>query len=274
MKNRFFPLAAIALLCGASVMTSCDSDTLSSRLAENALEEHPLFVDSSQVVTFQTGYYEVTNETELKQLEKAGMITCKFENVIEKKWHRGYFRSPGVVKEIPHTFASVELTPAGKKLEVTLRHDNRSYILKALKVNKPEEKKQLPDYMNIGGTNESEVEVLDNVMDGDAYDEAPEEAEEYESEQDKYRTSLSKINVVSHEMLVCKTNIIDAFDVFCPEEYVKNGKGTCKFIYEFVDPTPFGHVLTSRTFNKPQMGVATFEHTTDNGWVVSHTELR
>lgn len=130
-------IAACCLLGG--ILTSCDSDTLSPRLAKKALQKEAILRDSSAVATFHTGFYEI-NESEgdqLAQLQAAGMISFNTETIIEKKKKSTYDFWTGYryyTVDVTHTFATVELTEKGAKIQslqprpMPQRHRGRPWL--------------------------------------------------------------------------------------------------------------------------------------------------
>lgn len=70
-----FLLPALAL----SVLVSCNDNVLSKRLARNAIEREAMFRDSSQVVKFDVGYYEIRPEMReaLDTLVALGVINLR-----------------------------------------------------------------------------------------------------------------------------------------------------------------------------------------------------
>lgn len=88
MKKFLLLLAVVFLLAG----TSCSNgdSALSASSAEKAVKKYPMFAKDSQVINFNTGFYEV-NESSLQQLAQlaaAGMITYTTESAIEKRTKR------------------------------------------------------------------------------------------------------------------------------------------------------------------------------------------
>ena len=49
----------------------------------------------------------------------------------------------------------------------------------------------------------------------------------------------------------------------------EEGKGTCKYIYKFVDKTPFGYVFDAPSEGWLSQSSATLRHYQDLGWVVT-----
>lgn len=87
---------------------------------------------------------------------------------------------------------------------------------------------------------------------------------------DKYELAMSRVNRTAHNMLTGKWNLVKVKEVFCPEEYAKNGKATCKFIIEFTEKTPFGYVLGAPKQHERTLANATLTHYTDMGWLIDN----
>lgn len=282
-----------AFVCvGAFSLVSCDSDRLSARLAKKAVEEHTAFRDSSLTVQFNVGYYEVSEDdiAQLNQLQKANVITFKTEKVTEKKkrWSYSWYSSSSYTENIEHTFADVKLTEEGRKYLVSEKPAMREDWEKVLrKLEKKYKELKEPDFMNLEAKAgekpekkeeavpekpEKEDEVIDSAEVAEAMAEvaAPMEEEkpaETTASAGSYEAAVERVKVETCNMLAGKLKVVEVLDVFCPEEYVKNGKGECSVVYEIEDRTPFGWVL----YKSENYGVMNFRllHTEDNGWVVA-----
>ncbi len=277
-KSSLAVLSGLLLTVSGGMLTSCDSDTLSARLAKNALCKESSFRDSSQCVTLNTGYYEVDEAeiTRLKQLQNAKMVTCKIETVIEKKkqsrynWYSGYTY---YYEDVEHQFAEVTLTKEGLKYKVYQPVTMREDLEELLKANEKTEE-ETPDYMTVkeSTTVQNESSAPEVPADSAAViEEEPVEtppAETPSEEKSAYDKALEKANREYHEMLAGRLEVVKVIEVYCPEEMQKNGKGTCKFVYEFVDKTPFGYVLGAPEQHKRHIGKATLTHYEDKGWIV------
>lgn len=289
MGIYFRRTAAIIAACClfGSIFTSCDSDTLSPRLAKKALKKEAMFRDSSAVELFHTGFYEI-NESEgkqLAQLQAAGVVTFKTETIIEKKKKSTYDFWTGYryyTIDVPHTFATVELTNEGKKYEVTRPVIYREDVEKDLRLHEKSEE-EMPDYMAATMQKEApDKEVKPAAADSVVVDTAATEIAEAVPAQtdrekpekpdspeiDQYELTIARVNRIPHNMLSGKWELVKVKEVFCPEEYAKTGKGSCKFIIEFTDKTPFGYVLGAPEQHKRTLLDASLTHYNDVGWVV------
>ncbi len=279
-KSSLAVLSGLLLTVSGGMLTSCDSDTLSARLAKKALCKEAAFRDSSQCVTLSTGYYEVDEAeiTQLKQLQNAKMVTCKIETVIEKKrqsrynWYSGYTY---YYEDVEHKFAEVALTKEGLKYKVYQPVTMREDLEELLKANEKTEE-EMPDYMTVkeSTTTQSESAAPEAEVPADSAAVTEEEivetppAETPSEEKSAYDKALEKVNREHHDMLAGRLEVAKVIEVYCPEEMEKNGKGTCKFAYEFVDKTPFGYVLGAPEQHKRRIGKATLTHYEDKGWIV------
>lgn len=293
-KNSFHGLLAVMPLLAACflIFSSCDSDELSPRLAKKALEDAPQLRDSCLTRTFETGYYEVEADDTIKlgQLQRAGVITYSAETVVEKRKRYSYswYGSSSYTENVDHIFVTVELTEEGKKLEVTNKPVMRSVYEKALGLFDKKEEIKDPAYMSAEAaaaakkaeqkedktstadvTEAVDTAVVDTVAADVDYAEAEPEPEPAAPATDPYDTACAKVNKVEHEMLIANIKIVKVIDVFCPEEYKKNGQGECNFVYEFDDLTPFAWVFGDKeALHKRNVSSAKFKHTVDQGWYV------
>lgn len=286
-KSGLAVLSGLLLAVSGGMLTSCDSDTLSARLAKKALNKEAALRDSSQCVSFTTGYYEVDDAeiTRLKQLQNAKMVTCKVETVIEKKrrsrynWYSGYTY---YYEDVEHKFAEVALTEEGLKYKVYRRVVMREDLEDLLKIY-DETGEEVPGYMTVNDAPAAQEAAPAAPVEEEAVadsatvaEEEPVEevapAEEPAEEKSPYEKALDKVNRETHDMLAGRIKIEKVIEVYCPEEMKKNGKGACRFVYEFVDKTPFGFVLGAPEQNKRKIGKATLVHYQDKGWLVDQLD--
>ena len=280
-KSRFIvSLCSLALLCGAT-FTSCGSDdgSLSKGDAKSALKDIVLMQDSASCTSFYTGYYEVDRDAYmlLNKLKNAEMVTVTFDT----KYHDvqvGYW-SNRHIKQEKHVFAKVDFTEKGKKYIITnvpkLRKDIKEIQEKLVKEIDVKEPKYLTvdqktiDYYDIdaktGKNNNPEEEIV-----------AVDSVEYFESDsgnyKDEYEKAYAKVHTESFDVLLGKGKIDKVYEVYCPEEYKKVGKGECKFLFKVDDFTPFGwciyDIKEGQCFNYK----AELKHYEDKGWVVEDFE--
>ncbi|MCX4260883.1 MAG: hypothetical protein OSJ33_06405 [Muribaculaceae bacterium] len=273
--NKFLSMVACAaIICG---MTSCgDSEVLSVSSAKKALKKEAFFAKDYATHNFNTGFYEV-DETDLDRLAKlqtAGMVTFTTQNVVEKQQKSRYEYYRGYVYytiDIEHTFASVKLTEAGAKLIVAEPTTMRKDIADDMKDNK-DYTATMPDYMNAVYTATSspsspatETEEEETFQSDDSL----QTTKDPNDPNAAYNTILARVNITSQAMLLGHFELVKVKEVFCPAEYVKEGKGTCKYIYKFVDKTPFGYVFDAPSEGWLSQSSATLRHYQDLGWVVT-----
>ena len=117
-----FPLlvARVGVVCAGIVQRQCAF----KRLARNAIEREAMFRDSSQVVKFDVGYYEIRPEMReaLDTLVALGVINCKVEEVVEHRRFEKYTWWEGTkvyYKDVTHYFADVSLTESGEAYMVS-----------------------------------------------------------------------------------------------------------------------------------------------------------
>lgn len=294
-KNSFRGLLTLMPLLAACVLTftSCDSDELSPRLAKKALQDSPELRDSCLTRTFNTGYYEIEADDTVKlgQLQRAGVITYTTETVVEKKtrYRYSWYGSSSYTENVDHIFATVELTEQGKKLEVANKPQLRSVYEKALGLFDKKKEIEEPAYMSAmaaekakkaekSETNEPESDeyatedsvAVDTFAVEEDYDEPVTEPTPAATKTDPYDEACSRVNMVQHEMLLGKIEIVKVIDVFCPEEYKKSGAGECNFVYEITELTPFAWVYCDQEqLQTRKLATAKFKHTVDQGWYVT-----
>lgn len=291
-KTKAMLLCSALTICGIT-FTSCDSDQLSKRLAEKALEKTPELRDSSMVVEFNTGYYEVKGAEfkRLKQLQAAKMITAQFETIIETRKERRYDWWSGpyyVTRDVEHIFAKVAFTEEGKKLVVAnppkMREDEEKDLRIFDKEYQNEETE--PEYMKISvdepkssktsTTEQSESgensasEQSENSLSSDSSEVAAAE-QNTETGKSAYDIACERTQKDRHYVMIGKLKIYKVKEVFCPEEMQKNGIGTCTFIVEFTDKNPFAWVYYGKYLKNGERTIRTAElkHYDDMGWLVT-----
>lgn len=275
--RSIIPAAAfvVAALFGAA---SCDSDTLSSRLAKKALEREAMFRDSSQTVQLSVGFYETDSATlaKLQALTKEGVITCKVSEITEHRRFEKYTWWEGTkayYKDVKHYFAEVSLTDEGRK-----------YVV----VNRPEKRLGEDD---IPGVEEGNVVAVDTLNPDDEADDkddasavetagakeekAAEATAETASSQgsQQYEAAMKRVKFTTTEMLAGFWRVERAFNVMCPENYRREGTGNCQFVARFEHVTPFGRIIDGRKEGERVSGRASLVHFLDKGWAVDHMDF-
>lgn len=287
MKKLNLIIAAAALLL---CMGSCSNSEgpLSASSAKKAVEKEAMFAKDSQVMSFGTGFYEVTPEAlqKLARLSAAGMITYTTEKAVEQRTERvwqGYWT--GYVSKTvseTHVFAQVELTDAGRKFEIEEPTMLRADKLKDFASNKDYEE-AVPDYMdafdNAFGKEEVEapavaeaVEEVVEVVDTAAVEEVAIEEEPAPVQTDpnaRYNALRARVSEVEHFMLCGRFEVVKAKEVLCTEDMYKEGRGSCTLLYKFVDKTPFGFVSGSPAEGYIQASQVKFRLYQDMGWTVA-----
>lgn len=255
-----FLLPALAL----SVLVSCNDNVLSKRLARNAIEREAMFRDSSQVVKFDVGYYEIRPEMReaLDTLVALGVINCKVEEVVEHRRFEKYTWWEGTkvyYKDVTHYFADVSLTESGE-----------AYMVSDPPITRLGDDFTLSDSLLL-----SENSLFVQTDDETAADsvgaiEAPENDTDTveKAKQNAYAVALDKVRYTSYWMLAGFYRVDKVGEVFCPPEYAKEGRGVCRFICRFTGLSPFGRVMTSHKEGETRKGRATLLHYLDEGWVV------
>ncbi len=295
MKIMFKSLCVAILfaMAASASLTSCgESEVLTKGDAKSAIKKDPAFRDSSYTATFNTGYYEVSENdiTTLKQLEKAGVITVKLTNVIEQKRQYSYSYWSGRTSytvDVEHTFAQVDFTEAGWKYVVWNRPRLREDVEKDLKLNEKDTEEILPDFMNVEAATEENVAAVketvgtvetdttvaavDSIATEEVVQEVVEEVAAPAAEADPYEAASSRINIKSWDVMLGKIKVVKAKEVFCPAEDAEKGTGTCTFIVEFYDKTPFGWVNEAPANGTRMQLKATLTRYNDMGWVVTST---
>lgn len=292
--KKLFGIGLIAAM--AFAMISCGSDgPLTASSAKNALSKEAVFTKNSLTQKFNVGFYEVSESQldVLAKLQAAGVITFTAKNVKEyvntREWTGGWYGSYRyVTKEVPHWFASVDLTDAGKKMVVEDPVVNREDIEKDFKSNK-DFNEVVPQYMSETFVIESPTSTNHSVEKTDE----PTEVDTTESDtaivvaeevidvvedvpqtapQDKnsdYNAALSKVNPIEVNVLLGQIKIVKCKEVLCTNDMFEAGKGECKFIWKVTDKTPFGYVADNfppEGYLNP--GTATFVYYNDMGWTV------
>lgn len=300
MKKILTYAMGALLLLGA---TACQNDgPLSAGAAKSALKDSPTFGKENYAYTFQTGFYEVTENQldNLAKLKAAGVVDFTVETVTEYvqkstyNWWTGY--SYYTVEE-QHTFATVSLTEAGLKYEVPEPNGVPKYLRKYFDKMKDYEE-IVPDYMSAVYGNaaqpvavdeeevvveevapepydSTEVAVAEEVVE-EVVEPEPAPAPKKEEKADKnaaYHAMLDRVNTEDHYMLLGRFKLEKVLLVECTEEMLKNGKGSCTFVYTFVDKTPFGFVFGAPDLDAYKLGSATFKLYANEGWMVDDIDL-
>jgi hypothetical protein len=279
MKTWMKTVACSALLLLALSSCSGNNDVLTESAAEKALKKADFLAKDSQLSKFQTGYYEVSKELldRLAKLKAANMITLRVDEKTEIK--KTYWRT---VESLPHYFVAVELTEEGKKFERDEHKYVPEYLEKYIKANKNYEAK-LPAYMDsvyvVQYNNSEECNITDEDQEAmEKYlkelddnpsatpqaNEGKDSSDGYDPHKD-YLAAKAKVQTEDHWMLVFQCKLNDVYEVKCDKEKESADTGSCKFVFELTDVTPFGY--TFFTFDKQyRFGNASFVRYEDLGW--------
>lgn len=284
-------LAAAALVLGVS---SCGDDAvLGKSAAKKAIKKEAVFAKDFATASFDTGYYEVDEDYILKlaQLQAAGVITYKIDNVVEKVQKRNYNYWSGYsyyTVDNEHMFATVEFTDEGRKLVVEKPTRTREDIAKDFKTNEDFEE-AMPDYMNSTTDNaepapeavaveeeatvetaapDSAVAEADSVA-TEVVEEVVEEVAAPANPNAAYEAAVARVNREEHQVLLGRYKFIKVKEVLCSEEMAKNGVGKCRLLYTFEDKTPFGYVLGAPRQGYVEDTEVSFVYYQDLGWTVS-----
>lgn len=291
MKKVIAMLAAAALVLGVS---SCGDDAvLGKSAAKKAIKKEAVFAKDFATASFDTGYYEVDEDYILKlaQLQAAGVITYKIDNVVEKVQKRNYNYWSGYsyyTVDNEHMFATVEFTDEGRKLVVEKPTRTREDIAKDFKTNEDFEE-AMPDYMNSTTDNaepapesvaveeeatvetaapDSAVAEADSVA-TEVVEEVVEEVAAPANPNAAYEAAVARVNREEHQVLLGRYKFIKVKEVLCSEEMAKNGVGKCRLLYTFEDKTPFGYVLGAPRQGYVEDTEVSFVYYQDLGWTVS-----
>lgn len=276
----FVPLALLALL------TSCDNTALTAGEAEDAVKMDVSWDNPQVLKTFKVGYFEVSEDRiiELRQLQAAGMITLKVEKAVEEKVYRGWYNSS--TNYIDHYYAEVALTKEGQKyvFEGEIKK-GRKDIIKDMKDNEKED--VTPDYMlNLPAL--KVTTLLPNPSSAAAQDETLEALKVAAQAQDvvediekavidstsaapdlsAYERAKAKVNATTVQIILGEIEFVKAKEIYCPEEWQKLGKASCKIITAFTDKTPFGYVYGAPAEGHRNIESIELKRYEDLGWVV------
>lgn len=287
MKKVIAMLAAAALVLGVS---SCGDDAvLGKSAAKKAIKKEAVFAKDFATASFDTGYYEVDEDYILKlaQLQAAGVITYKIDNVVEKVQKRNYNYWSGYTYytvDNEHMFATVEFTDEGRKLVVEKPTRTREDIAKDFKTNEDFEE-AMPDYMKsttdnaepapeavdapaVAAAEDSAVVEVDSVA-TEVVEEVVEEVAAPADPNAAYEAAMARVNREEHQVLLGRYKFIKVKEVLCSEEMAKNGVGKCRLLYTFEDKTPFGYVLGAPREGYVEDTEVSFVYYQDLGWTVS-----
>ena len=276
----FVPLALLALL------TSCDNTALTAGAVEDAVMMDVSWENPQLLKTFKVGYFEVSEDRiiELRQLQAAGMITLKVEKAVEEKVWRGWYNSS--TDYIDHYYAEVALTEKGQKyvFEGEVKK-GRKDIIKDMKDNEKED--VTPDYMlNLPALkvttllpNPSSVAAQDETLEAlNVNAQAQDVAEDMEEtvvdstdaapELSAYERAKAKVNATTVQVILGEMEFVKAKEIYCPEEWQKLGKASCKIIIAFTGKTPFGYVYGAPAEGHRNIESIELRRYEDLGWVV------
>lgn len=286
--KKFMLLLAATIVAGGCLTSCSDGEVLSASSAKKALKKEAMFNKDYAVGAFSTGFYEVSAETlnDLAKLKAAGMITFGVETVVEHvketrgNWWNGFYT---VDKEVTHTFATVDLTEEGAKLEVEEPVLMRADRIKDFAANK-DYTENVPDYMEavysgeVPSTEETqqpadtiETEIVEEV-EGPMAEEAETTPAAKPDPNAAYNATLARVNSETHMMRLGQFEIAKVTEVFCPKNMAEEGRGTATLIYRFVDKTPFGYVLGAPQADKLNTAKADFVRYENLGWTVSNLD--
>ena len=276
----FVPRALLALL------TSCDNTALTAGAVEDAVMMDVSWDNPQLLKTFKVGYFEVSEDRiiELRQLQAAGMITLKVEKAVEEKVWRGWYNSS--TDYIDHYYAEVALTEKGQKyvFEGEVKK-GRKDIIKDMKDNEKED--VTPDYMvNLPALkvttllpNPSSVAAQDETLEAlNVNAQAQDVVEDMEEtvvdstdaapELSAYERAKAKVNATTVQVILGEMEFVKAKEIYCPEEWQKLGKASCKIIIAFTGKTPFGYVYGAPAEGHRNIESIELRRYEDLGWVV------
>jgi len=251
----------------AASLTSCDKHTLTARLAKKAIEKETAFRDSSQVVQIGIGYYEVDSaaKQKLEALAREGVISCKISGIAERHRFEKYTWWEGTkvfYKDITHYFAEVSLTGEGKKFVVS----NPPV--------KPQGEDNIPeaDYHNMSADSLQAEAFSGNSTAGNTEAVSENSASTIQKDTtgnaNPYSEALKRVKLTTVNVLTGFYKVEKVLNVFCPDNYRKNGIGKCNFVCKFTGITPFGKIMTNRKDGERTYGNADFTRFEDKGWRV------
>lgn len=293
MKALVKLFAAAAIVAGMTACSGSDSP-LSASSAKKALKKEAMFAKDSQVRKFEVGFQEVSEGylQGLAALKQAGVIDYTTETAVEKKrsreWVNYFVGYQYRTVEVLHVFANVTLTDAGRKFVVEHPTEVRADLLDELKANEGYEE-TVPEYMSAsdntftanataGQIVEEEPTDLDTMTEEDIAEtveevqEAVEQAKAPAGKADPnaaYKAMLDRVSTETVNVLLGRYEIVKVKEVLCTEEMFKEGRGSCKVFFKFVEKTPFGYVLGAPENDKVSHGSAKFCLYQDLGWTVT-----
>lgn len=288
--------SAMAAMLAVTTFTSCDNSVLTAGLAEDAVEKDVFWDDPKETKTIYVGYFEIDKDdlVQYQQMKAAGLATFTIEKVMEKKVHYNYnywYGRSSYTTDEEHYFINVQLTEEGKKYVVNTEdgkiRKGRKDIIKDMRLEDKELKadETMPDYMTkyeavkigeeeiasaattVNLNEEPGAEVADTaVVDSIAAEEM--QPDEPQPTGSAYDQAIAKVNKEEVIVVTGEYDIVKCKNVYCPEEWVKQGKGSCDMIVEFKKKTPFGYIFGAPR-NKSRHTIS-FQLTRyeDLGWVV------
>lgn len=298
MKKVLSFLTAGVILLG---LTACSGEgsPLSKSSAKSALMKESVFAKDSQVANFSIGFQEIDENkfNELVVLKAAGVVDYTLESVVEYRkntvwggYWTGYYTEN---VEVTHVFANVSLTPEGQKLVVAEPTKYRKDLAEILKANK-DYKEFEPAYLSVtDGTYQQLVskkpakagepvveEIIEEYADADTavveekvVEKAPahnsNKTLKADSKNAAYEAMVARVSTEEVNVLLGHYKLDRVSEILCNEEMFKEGKGSCKVYYKFVDKTPFGYVMGTPKADSLMSATVKFIHYQDLGWIVA-----
>ncbi len=273
-------MIVVCMVCGLSTTSCSGNGELTKGNVENELERLAYGeLNFPHTVTLKTGYYEENSASarmELRQLASLGLLTYKAENILEITKSR-YWGT----KKKDHIFVTVALTEEGKKFVMT--DEEKEKMQEKIKKNAadqdmvnpnedteyPEDK--VPNYETIPVVDDEDVSASPVVKGADT---------EYEGDMDRmtdadyaaleenpssYEKAVAKISYDNVSMKAFNWEIYKVRNIYCTTNMLEEGKAEAEVIFEFVDVTPFGRVMSDKTEGEKMKKDFQFVKYTD-GW--------
>ena len=83
-----------------------------------------------------------------------------------------------------------------------------------------------------------------------------------------YERAKAKVNVTTVQIILGEIEFVKAKEIYCPEEWQKLGKASCKIITAFTGKTPFGYVYGAPAEGHRNIESIVLKRYEDLGWVV------
>ncbi len=275
-------MIVVCMACGLSITSCSGNGELTKGNVEDELERLAYGeLNFPHTVTLKTGYYEENSASarmELRQLASLGLVTYKAENILEITKSR-YWGT----KKKDHIFVTVALTEEGKKFVMT--DEEKEKMREKVKKNAADQDMVNPnedtEYPEDKVPNHETIPVVDDdaespagatstmtaTVGGEGQDYMDDDYDGPYADKDgsSYSKALAKVSYDNVSMKAFNWEIYKVRNIYCTTNMLEEGKAEAEVIFEYVDVTPFGRVMSDKKEGEKMKKDFQFVKYTD-GW--------